>query len=93
MSAMIAELTMWLVALLTVGGIAAYVLKRLFTSGGSVAVDFQKQVAKAEALDKEIKNLREGSTRDAINFQEALKKHRATYGTGKRPSPPDKPTI
>ena len=76
----------WMLAL--IGGVllTTYLLRRLFgPSDGSVAKDFKTQVERALALDKEIKKLKEESTRGTADFQEALKKHRATYGSGKRP--------
>lgn len=91
MTAKLTELTMWLIALIVVGSIAAYVLKRLFNSGGSVARDFEARVREAEALSKDLERLKKESTRGTADFNEALKRHRAKFGTRVNPPPPDKP--
>ena len=86
MAAKIAELTIWILALITVGSIAAYLLKRLVSNDGSVVKDFNKHVTAAEELDAELERLKKERIRGTVSFQDALKRHRARFGVPRRPS-------
>lgn len=55
---------------------------------------FNEERAAAIALDEELKRVRKESTRATIDFESALKEHRARFGGGRNNNddpPPDRP--
>lgn len=46
---------------------------------------FNEERNAAMALDKELQRVRNESTRETLNYNEAIKRYRAKFGTPKRP--------
>lgn len=77
------DLTDSIGVLAVVLGAALLILKRILGKKEDVS-PFKQHVDQAESLEAEIQKLKKESVRDTVDFEEALKKHRAKFGSSKR---------
>lgn len=74
-----------LLAVLGAGGVAILLFRLLSKPQSATLEKVKEQVAAADAMNKQIEELKNESTRATVDFESKLREYRARYGSGKRP--------